>query len=49
MADLFKDKRVIDWCGLQEYFLEFPVTLKKNSEQFCLKRPISDIQRVMGS
>ena len=31
-----------------DIFLEFSVTLKKNSEQLCLKLPIIDIQRVMG-
>ena len=29
-------------------FLEFSVTLKKDSERLCLKLPIVDIQRVMG-
>ena len=31
-----------------DIFLEFFVTLKKDSEWFCLKLPIIDIQRVMG-
>ena len=31
-----------------DIFLKFSVTLKKNSEQLCLKLPIIDIQRVMG-
>ena len=31
-----------------DIFLEFSVTLKKNSEQLCLKLLIIDVQRVMG-
>ena len=46
MGDLF-DRRLIDWSGLQGYFLEFSMTLKKDSEQLCLKLPINNIQRVM--
>ena len=32
----------------ENIFLEFSVTLKLDSERFCLKLPIIDIQRVMG-
>ena len=42
------DRRLIDLSGLQEYFLELSMILEKDSERFCLKLTIFNIQIIMG-